>query len=237
MSAVPRVGGAVPRVAIMVMTRNEEATVREILDRIRAVDPAYELGVVDGHSHDRTAEIASEAGARVIRDRGLGKGDGTRTAIESTDAEILVFIDADGSHDPADIPRLIEPILAGRADHVTASRMLGGSDELFGSLEGVIKVLGTGIITLGINYRFGVHLTDSQSGFRAIRRSVASQLGLKENITTIEQEMIIKTLRKGFRMAEVPTHEYARKAGNSVIVLRKVFVRYLYSWLRYLFFD
>ncbi|GAI55629.1 unnamed protein product, partial [marine sediment metagenome] len=57
------------------------------------------------------------------------------------------------------------------------------------------------------------------------------------NITTIEQEMIIKTIRASYRMAEVPTHEYARKYGQSVIKLRRVGFRYAYSWLKYLFFG
>jgi dolichol-phosphate mannosyltransferase len=90
---------------------------------------------------------------------------------------------------------------------------------------------------LGINYRFGVRLTDSQNGFRAIRRDAALSLGLQENITTIEQEMIIKTLKKGYRITEVPAHEYARKYGDSNIKLGKVWFRYVYSWLKYLFWN
>jgi len=114
---------------------------------------------------------------------------------------------------------------------------LGGSDEAHGDLYKFIRMWGSDIITLGINYRFNVRLTDSQNGFRAIRRDVARALNLKENITTIEQEMVIKTLKKGYRMAEVPAHEYARKYGTSSIKLRKVMFRYVYSWLKYLFFD
>jgi len=97
-------------------------------------------------------------------------------------------------------------------------------------------MVGSDIITLGINYRFNVRLTDSQNGFRAIRSDVARKLPLKENITTIEQEMIIKTLKLGYRMGEVPTHEYARRGGESKISARKVAWRYVYSWLKYLFF-
>jgi len=98
-------------------------------------------------------------------------------------------------------------------------------------------MVGSDIVTLGINYRFGVDLTDSQNGFRAIKRDVALALDLKENITTIEQEMIIKTLKKGYRMAEVPTHEYARKYGTSCIKVSRVWWRYVYSWFKYLFFG
>lgn len=223
-----------PRIGVVVLTRNEEATIARVLQEIRAVDPSFEIVVVDGHSADRTVEIAAHHGVRVLRDGGRGKGDGIRTAIAFVDVDLLVFIDADGSYDPADIPRLLAPILEGRADHVTGSRMLGGSDELFSGTEHFLRLVGSAIITLGINYRFGVQLTDSQSGFRAIRADVARSLGLREDITTIEQEMLIKSLHRGVRVVEVAAHEKARCAGQSVIVLRKVWFRYVYTWLRYL---
>ena len=73
--------------------------------------------------------------------------------------------------------------------------------------------MGSSLITACINHRFQVRLSESQNGFRAIRTAVLRDLGLQENITTIEQEMIIKTLKKGYRMAEVPSHEHKRKAG------------------------
>jgi len=101
----------------------------------------------------------------------------------------------------------------------------------------VARIIGSQIITQGINWRFGVHLTDSQYGFRAIKTSVARALNLKENITTIEQEMIIKSLHRGFRLVEVPIHEYRRKYGLSVISLRRVSWQYVLSWLRYLLFK
>jgi dolichol-phosphate mannosyltransferase len=130
----------------------------------------------------------------------------------------------------------VRPILDDEADHVTGSRMRGGSDELHGDFGKFIRMIGSDIITLGINYRFNIRLTDSQNGFRAIKASVAKKLPLQENITTIEQEMIIKTLRLGYRMSEIPTHEYARKFGESNIRISKVWWRYVWSWLRYLFF-
>ena len=90
-------------------------------------------------------------------------------------------------------------------------------------------MIGSDIILIAINTRFKVFLTDSQNGFRAIRTDVARQLGLKENITTIEQEMTIKCLKKGFRIGEVAAHEYARRSGQSSIKLRKVWFRYIWS--------
>jgi len=98
-------------------------------------------------------------------------------------------------------------------------------------------MIGGETITWLINQRFHTQLTDSQDGFRAIKTNVARRLNLQENVTTIEQEMIIKTLRKGYRVAEVPTHEYEREHGHSHIHLHQVWHRYLFACLKYLFFD
>ncbi|MFQ5963084.1 MAG: glycosyltransferase family 2 protein [Candidatus Scalinduaceae bacterium] len=221
-------------ISIVIPTKNEEKTIGEVINTVKSYGD--EILVVDGHSTDLTREIAEEQGAKVVLDNGKGKGDGIRVAIEKVSGSIIVFIDADGSHDPQDIPKLLAPILEGNADLVMGSRMTGGSDELHGSIGEVARLLGSVIITLGINYRYGVRLTDYQNGFRAIKTSVARAIGLKEDITTIEQEMAIKCLKKGFAVTEVPTHEYKRKYGDSRINLRKVWYRYIYSWQKYMFF-
>jgi dolichol-phosphate mannosyltransferase len=225
-------------VSVVIPTKNEEKNIAGIIKGIKKWCSGFlkEVIVVDGHSQDKTKEIAVKLGAKVVLDSGKGKGDAIKEAIKHVKGKITVFIDADGSHDPVDIKRLIKPILANKADHVSGSRMLGGSDELHGDINKFLRMTGSDIITLGINYRFGVRLTDTQNGFRAIRTSLARKLDLKENITTIEQEMIIKTLRNGYKIIEIPTHEYSRKSGESTIRLRKVAWRYVYSWLKYLFF-
>jgi dolichol-phosphate mannosyltransferase len=220
------------KISIIIPCKNEEKTVGDIIKKCQQYSD--DVLVVDGHSTDSTRDIAESLGVRVYLDNQKGKGDGLRVGISKAAKDIIVFIDSDCSHDPDEIPKLVEPIIDGKADHVTGSRMRGGSDELHGDIGKFIRMIGSDIITLGINYRFGVRLTDSQNGFRAIKREVALALGLKENTTTIEQEMIIKTLRKGYRMGEVASHEYARKYGDSTIKIRKVCFRYVYSWLKYL---
>jgi glycosyltransferase involved in cell wall biosynthesis len=221
-------------VTAIIPTKNEETNVKWVIEECKKY--ADEVIVIDGHSTDKTREIAEKCGVKVYLDNQKGKGDAIRVGIQKATGDIIVFIDADGSHLPEDIPRLVAPIKDGECDHVTGSRMRGGSDELHGDIRKFIRMVGSDIITLGINYRFKVQLTDSQNGFRALRTEVGRKLPLKENITTIEQEMIIKTLKLGYRMGEVPTHEYARKGGVSKVSVPKMAWRYVYSWLKYLFF-
>lgn len=220
-------------VTVVVPTRNEAANLLPVLAAARPY--ADELLVIDGHSTDGTREIAIACGARVLLDDGKGKGAAIRKALHAAKGDILVFVDADGSHDPADIPALIQPIIDGYADHVSGSRMLGGSDELHATIQQFVRLFGSQVITLLINYTLNVRLTDCQNGFRAIRKDVAQKLGLAENITTIEQEMIVKSLRRGYRMAEVATHEYVRANGESNFRVLDVWPRYVFSLLYYLF--
>ncbi len=212
---------------------NEAATLGEVIGGCRRYTD--DILVIDGHSEDDTRAIASTLGARVILDHQKGKGDAIRTALSHLNREVTVLIDADGSHDPNDIPRLVEPIMDGRADHVSGSRLLGGSSELHGGFDECLRLMGSSFITACINHRFRVQLSESQNGFRAIKTGVLKSLDLREDITTIEQEMIIKTLQKGYRMAEVPTHEHKRKAGVSKIEVRKVALRYVWSIVKYLY--
>jgi len=219
---------------VVIPTLNEAQTVGEVIEKVRPFTD--DILVVDGHSADGTADIARGLAARIVFDHGKGKGEAIRSVIPHLEREITVFIDADGSHDPADIPALIRPILAGEADHVSGSRLIGGSSELHGGFDECFRLMGSSLITACINHRFHVRLSESQNGFRAIRTAVLRDLGLREDITTIEQEMIIKTLKKGYRMAEVPTHEHKRKAGYSKISIRKVAFRYVWSMIKYLYF-
>lgn len=220
-------------ITVVIPTLNEAATVGRIIEACKP--HADEVLVVDGHSKDGTGKIAEDLGVRVILDNGKGKGAALRHAVNFVFNDIVVFVDADGSHDPRDIPKLVKPILDGEADHVTGSRLLGGSSELHGGFDEFFRLTGSSFITACINWKFRVKLSDSQNGFRAIRTDVMRQLGLRENITTIEQEMIMKTLKKGFRMAEVPTHEKKRIAGYSKISVKKVAFRYVYCMVKYLF--
>lgn len=221
-------------VSVVIAAKQEGPTIGEVIRRTRTY--AGDVLVVAGRSTDDTAAIAERSGAAVVEDGGKGKGEAIRRAIPLIRAPIAVFLDADGSHDPEDIPLLVEPILADQADHVSASRLRGGSSELHGGFDEFLRLTGSSFITACINWRFKCRLSESQNGFRAIRTSVLRQLDLRENTTTIEQEMIIKTLRGGWRMAEVPSHEHPRTSGSSHIRVWRSAPRYGYSLVKYLFF-
>jgi dolichol-phosphate mannosyltransferase len=88
---------------------------------------------------------------------------------------------------------------------------------------------------LAINYRWDVRLSDSQNGFRAIRRDVGKALDLRSNLTTIEQEMLMRALKRGYRVSEIASHEYERRWGTSKVVVWKLWWAYLWSFWRNIF--
>ena len=221
------------KVTVVIPTRDEEGGIGEIVDAVRPL--CDEVLVVDGHSRDRTREIAEAHHARVVLDGGKGKGEALRRSLDVAAGDVLVFIDADGSHDPKDIPGMVAPILAGEADMVIGSRGRGGSDELHGTIEQFIRYVGSQLIMLAINYRWNVRLTDSQNGYRAIRKDVGKKLGLTSNLTTIEQEMLMKALKQGYRVGEVATHESERKWGSSKVIVWKLWFAYGMNFLRNIF--
>lgn len=221
-------------IGVVICTLNEERTIAHLAKK--ALQHANEVCVVDGNSSDRTVQRAKRAGADILFEEGKGKGCAIRTAAKKKDYDIFVFMDADMSHDPEEIPKLVDPIINGDADHVTGSRLIGGSDELHGTFDEFLRLAGSAFVTWCINARFKVRISDSQNGFRAIKGDILKDLDLRESSTTIEQEMIMRTLKKGYLLDEVPTHEYKRKYGKSRISVLRQSHRYIYSLIKYLFF-
>lgn len=220
----PEYGGQ--RVAAVILARNEQATIREVVEG--AARLVSEVVVMDGHSTDQTAAIARAAGAIVYRDPGRGKGSAIRRSLELVNADILVFIDADGSHDPADIPKLVMPLVRREAELCVGSRFTGGSEELSLSFAQLIRTIGNILMNIAINKRWHTALTDTLNGFRAVRRDAVLAVRLTEDTHTIEQEMVMKMLRHRYRVANAPAHEYPRRFGESHINIWKEWPKFVW---------
>ena len=220
------------RIAVVILAKNEENTIAEIVKG--SLPFADAVLVMDGRSTDSTVMRAREAGAIVHEDSGRGKGAAIRQSLHLVSDDIVVFIDSDGSHDPADIPRLVAPIIRGDAELCVGSRFAGGSDELSITVGQLVRSVGNILMNIAINKRWGVELTDTLNGFRAIRCSVARELGLREDRHTIEQEVVMQALRSGWRVVNVPTHEYSRKYGGSHINIWREWPTFVWCVLRHL---
>jgi len=222
------------KTTIIIPTKNEEKNIEKIIKKVKPY--ANEIIVIDGHSKDKTRDIAKKSGVKVILDNNKGKGAALRIAAKYAKNDILVFIDADGSHDPKDINKLIRPIKNKQADLVIGSRMRGGSDELHSNFSQLIRLIGNVMINLVINYAFNKRFTDCQNGFRAIKKNVFLNIKTKENRFTIEQETVIKCIKRGYKVIEIPTHEYVREYGKSKINLWWEGWRYIWSLTKNIIF-
>lgn len=201
------------KISCIIPAKNEESTIEEVISGVKKY--CDEVIVVDGKSTDRTAERARSAGAIVITDHGLGKGEAMKLGAKRASGDILVFVDGDGSHNPADIPSLVKPIKNGTADLIIGSRLKGGSDEAFVSIENILRMMGGLFLSYIIKKIWKIELTDCLSGFKAIKREKFLNLNLRRNDFVIEEEIVIKILKDSGKIIEIPSHEFARKGGIS----------------------
>ena len=200
-------------VSVILPAYNEARTIADVIRGCRGALPrAAEILVVDDGSSDGTADRAADAGARVLRvDGNRGKGHALRLGIQSSVGDVLVFLDADGQDDPLEIPLLLEPIAAG-ADLVVGSRFLGRFEP--GAIT-TINRYGTHALNAIVNVLFGVRLTDTQAGFRAVRRSLLDRLALHAQHYDIETDLLLQAIMVGGRVVEVPVRRSARGHGAS----------------------
>ncbi|AAM05566.1 glycosyltransferase family 2 protein [Methanosarcina acetivorans] len=159
--------------------------------------------VVDDGSSDRTAEISRKAGAHVIvHEVNKGKGAALKTGFEAAanlGADIIVTMDSDGQHNPAEIPKLVTPIIDGYAEMVNGSRYLSHKDKN----TPIYRRVGQTILDTATNMNSGLRITDSQSGFRAFAASTKNVFRFGAHGMAIESEMLADAGRSGLRIKEV----------------------------------
>jgi glycosyltransferase involved in cell wall biosynthesis len=225
-----------PKLSIVIPAKNEEMNLDRVLDDLNQTlaglpDYPAEVIVVDDKSTDRTSEVSRRHGARVIRNSGAsGKGCALRLGFENSTAEIILMMDADYSHRSEDIPKFLEA-LKDDAGLVIGSRVYGGSDEYT-----PIRALGNVFLTYAVGLFMGRYLSDALNGFKAFRRDVFDDFHYTSNQFEIEIELIANTLRKGYRVVEISSHERARAGGEAKSrVIRhgtRFFWRVFTEWLR-----
>jgi glycosyltransferase involved in cell wall biosynthesis len=194
-------GTSPQNVTVILPAYNEEVSIGSVVLLTRFY--ADNVIVIDDGSSDRTAEIARKAGAEVIQhEKNKGKGVALKTGFTAADdlgADIIVTMDSDGQHNAADIPRLVEPIIKGEADIVNGSRYLNGLDKNTPSYRRV----GQSILDKATNLNSGLHITDSQSGFRAFATSTKDVFRFNAQGMAIESEMLADAGSAGLHIAEV----------------------------------
>lgn len=222
------------QVAAILCTYNESGPLAGVISALKQAVPGVEIVVVDDDSPDGTARVAEAAGARVVlrkgvpRGRGLAGRAGYARALD-LGAEFILEMDADGSHDPADAPRMLDAL--SNADIAVGSRSggQGGRD-----LRGIFRRFISSAAKLFLRLVLRLPLEDPTSGYRAFRREAMKKINpatLASIGPDIVEEVYLQAHRKGLKMVEVPIVFRPRFGGFSKLTLRTT-VRVVVSCIR-----
>jgi glycosyltransferase involved in cell wall biosynthesis len=202
-------------IAIVIPVLNEEEALRQLLQEIPP-EIAQSIIVVDNGSTDSSARVAREAGAIVAYEplRGYGRAcsKGLKTAIE-LGADVVAFMDGDGSDNPSDLPLMLAPVLEGQADLTVGSRVSKYAER--GAIPPQAR-LGNWLVSRMIHVLYGVPLHDIGS-FRVVGTQALLNLQMHEMTFGWPVEMLVKAARAHYRMVELPLHYRRRSHGRSKV--------------------
>ncbi|MGQ9708077.1 MAG: glycosyltransferase family 2 protein [bacterium] len=200
------------RLSVIIPVYNEEDTILEIIERVKAVPIPKEILVVDDCSSDRTpALLHSASGIKLfVHNHNQGKGAAIRTGLTYASGEIILIQDADLEYDPTDYPHLIAPFVNPKVMAVYGSRFKGKSNFLLHSRMANL------FLTLLTNALFGGKISDMETGYKLIRRELITKLNLTGKRFEIEPEITAKILRHRLQVVEVPIKYRARSVGKKI---------------------
>lgn len=231
------------RLSILVPVYNEAATIREIMDQVLRADARgleKEIIVVDDASTDGTRDILKEIeflnqppNRLLFHSKNMGKGSAIRTALTHATGEIVLIQDADLEYDPQDYPRLLEPILRGRADVVYGNRFHGGPRRVFYFWH----ALGNWLVTTLSNMLTNLNLNDMEVGYKAFRGDLLKRIYIRSNRFGFEPEITAKMAKLDARIYEVPISYYGRTYQEGKKITWKDGLAALYYLIRFRLFD
>ena len=220
---------------IIVSSKKECENLKTILPILK--QKSDDVIVVDGHSKDGTDDVCLLNNVKYILDNGLGKGDAQRVGTSVAKYDYIVFYDADGSHDPNDIDKLYNDITSEKYELIVCSRKKGGSFDLTANLTimGFIRSTGCDFLTLLFNKLFKTEFSDILYSLKSIKKKNFIDLKTTENGFGIEIDILAKSIKKKYRVKEIPSRENARVHGESKLST-PFGVYFIYQILREWFF-
>lgn len=228
------------KVSIIMPAYNEAATIAEMISKVQAVDVGFpkEVIIVDDGSVDGTKDVLKafigESNVRVVfHERNQGKGAAIRTALAHVTGDIVVIQDADLEYDPHDLPRVIGPIVSGKADVVYGNRLHGEAHRVLYFWHSV----GNGVLTLACNMLTNLSLSDMEVGYKAFRADVICRMRLRSNRFGFEPEVTAKVAKLGCRLFEVPISYYGRTYAEGKKITWKDGIAALWCMVRYRISD
>ena len=226
------------KLSVVIPVYNEKNTILELLGRVRDVDLAKEIIVVDDFSTDGTREILkalppSDDLKVILQPQNGGKGAALRTGFTAVSGDIVVIQDADLEYDPAEYVNLIQPILANKADVVFGSRFLGGPHRV----HLFWHYVGNRVLTTLSNMITDLNLTDMETCYKAFRAEILKKVTFRENRFGFEPEFTAKVGKARYRIYEVPISYSGRDYSEGKKIGWKDGVAAIYFIIKYGFFD